>query len=124
VEPQRFLNDGFQFGIPRKGFAEMDEDEQRYKAPMDRVHVFTSSPPGNWGFSLDLTGANLPTGTGFTYTHWKTINLQAGDPLIASDQTDIIAALQDRGWCIIEFRNYYPPGGGRIITRRLLEPPE
>ena len=91
---------------------------------MDRVHVFTSSPPGNWGFSLDLTGANLPTGTGFTYTHWKTINQQAGDPLIASDQTDIIAALQDRGWCIIEFRNYYPPGGGRIITRRLLEPPE
>jgi len=91
---------------------------------MDRVHVFTSSPPGKYGLSLDHTGANIPTGTGFTYAHWKTTNLQAGDPLIAGDPTDIIAALQDRGWCIIEFRNHYPPGGGRIITRRLLEPPE
>jgi hypothetical protein len=90
---------------------------------MDRVHVFTSAPPGILGVSLDHSGANLPTGTGFTYSYWKTITLP-GDPAIAGDPTAIIAALQDRGWCIIEFRNHYPPGGGRVITQQLQEPPE
>jgi hypothetical protein len=43
---------------------------------------------------------NIPTGTGFTYPYWKTINLQVGDPLVAGDPAAIIAALQDHGWCI------------------------
>jgi len=69
---------------------------------MDRVHVFTSSPPGNCALSLDPTGANLPIRTSFTYSYWKTITLP-GDRSIAGDPTDIIAALQAAAGASLSF---------------------
>jgi hypothetical protein len=71
---------------------------------MDRVHVFTSTPPGKYGFSLDQTGANFPTGTSFSFQYWKTVNLQAGDPLIGDNPTRIIEELGRVGWCVSNAR--------------------
>ena len=100
--------------------AEVDSGQRRGESWIACIHVVTArqfggQPRSHRGefadrnrFHIFLLENDYPT----------------GDPSIARDPTAIIAALQDRGWCIIEFRNHYPPCGGRVITQRVQEPPE
>lgn len=70
-----------------------------------RVHIFRCSTNAKrFGLTADRTGANLPANAcpGGVWTFWKTIDILPNSPLIGVDPQEVIDAINNVGYFIVD----------------------